>query len=57
MSWIRPALTWMIRWCLCGNAAATASWARVDFDGLLYGKEGDSEERAGWMGWGAGAVR
>jgi len=35
ISWIGPAPTWMIRWCLCNNAAATVSWAGVNFDGFL----------------------
>ena len=33
MDWIRPAPTWMIGWCLCDNAAATAQWAGVNFNG------------------------
>jgi len=34
-NWMRPAPTRMIEWCLCDTAAATASWASVDLDGLL----------------------
>ena len=44
MSWIGPVPTWMIRWCLCDNATATASWASVDFDGSLSGTTGRSDE-------------
>jgi len=32
---IGHAPTWMIRWCLCDNTAAIASWAGMDFDGFL----------------------
>ena len=30
-----PAPIWMIGWCLCDNAAATASWASVGLDCFL----------------------
>jgi len=30
-----PAPTWIIRWNFCNKAAATASWASEDFDGVL----------------------
>ena len=35
-NWIRPAPTRMIEWCLCNTAAATASWASMDLNGIFW---------------------
>ena len=40
-----------MRWRLYGNVAATASWARVNFDGLLCGGR-ETVNKYEWVGQG-----
>ena len=47
-TWIGPLLARMTRCCLCGNKAATASWAREDFESFDYRTKGKNRPPSGY---------